>query len=192
MIIMPFLLGAKALGGKVIKAIPPKVWIALFAAAGIALYSWYWHHRGVMSERPKTVAVQKAFDQFKAGIKQAAKDAEDKAKADQKAQAAAITQAKEVLKNDFQETTARKDALIADLKSGNLKLRQQFRCSTTNASAGTSAASRGSDEAAATQLPGGLEEFLIREAERADKVVNQLTACQAVVQADRLGQSPQR
>lgn len=72
---------------------------------------------------------------------------------------------------------AERDKTIADLRSGNVRLRQRFKCPTTPASTTT----RGDGEAG-----GGLSEndaeFLIREASRADEVVRRLTACQNILE----------
>lgn len=111
-------------------------------------------------------------------------------KADEKA--AVITRAKEEallsviwsVAYDTEETRIAREAdtarTIAGLRAGTVKLRPRFQCPRVDRPAAPAA---GSDDAA----EGGLQiedaEFLVREADRADGIVQQLTACQAVVQA---------
>ena len=73
------------------------------------------------------------------------------------------------------------DSTIADLRSGNVQLRQRFRsCSTTGVSDASTSGS-GDDAAGGGGLSNADAEFLVRLAERADQAVSQLSACQAYV-----------
>lgn len=79
------------------------------------------------------------------------------------------------------------DRIIADLRSGAIRLRDKF-SATSGASAGLpgAAANAGLDHAAqGIQLQDEDAGFLIRFASDADQVADQLRACQAVVRADR-------
>lgn len=80
----------------------------------------------------------------------------------------------------------RTDAVIADLRNRNLRLSIGATCASSGNAAATTAASTGSsDGATRAELSDTAAEFLIGEANRADAVVAQLTACQAVVASDR-------
>jgi prophage endopeptidase len=81
-----------------------------------------------------------------------------------------------------------RDQTIADLRAGTLRLRDKFRCKASLP--GSSAAASGSDAASTGGLSDQDAEFLVREASRADAVVGQLTACQAVVKSDREMENP--
>jgi len=83
-----------------------------------------------------------------------------------------------------------KDAVIAELRAGHRSLRDPGAASFKTAGSGT-----GKTDAAASQCDGGARsqlsqptaEFLVTLASEADAIVKQLTACQAVILADRLG-----
>lgn len=72
----------------------------------------------------------------------------------------------------------KRDAIIADLRSGNLRLRDKFRCPTVSTPAGSSGGSNDSETAG---LQNEDAEFLVREADRADAVVRQLTLAQDII-----------
>lgn len=77
-----------------------------------------------------------------------------------------------------------RDQVISDLRAGAVRVRDKFRCK-----AGLPEASPGTGRSDAAS-EGGLSdqdaEFFVREASRADAVVGQLTACQAVIKSDRV------
>jgi len=81
-----------------------------------------------------------------------------------------------------------KDRTIADLRAGTVQLRKRFSCDDRTAQGGTGAPGT-STSLGDAGTPGGLQtedaEFLLREAGRADEVVAQLSACQAIVRKDR-------
>ena len=88
------------------------------------------------------------------------------------------------------EITA-KDVLIAKLRAGSVQLHDPYASSVQASGCATSTIAAGAgrgDAQAGSELSEQLGEFLISEASRADKVVTQLQACQAVVQSDRSGQ----
>lgn len=83
---------------------------------------------------------------------------------------------------------AQKDAAIASLRSGTLRLRDPYSpgiktCGDPIGAIAT--ATGGRDGGAPTQLSGETSEFLISLASEADEVVKQLQACQAIVLSDR-------
>ena len=94
------------------------------------------------------------------------------------------------LKAKDNEITSR-DAVIAGLRSGAIGLRDRFTCPAVGNGPGNQllpflAPSTGQrDEASSGGLQAEDAEFFIQESSRADEVVKQLQACQAVVKADR-------
>lgn len=82
------------------------------------------------------------------------------------------------------DAQAATDRTIADLRSGNLRLRKQLAARTCRTGE-ASAAAGGRDEVETTGLSNADGEFLIRLADEADDAVRQLSACQIVVEAYR-------
>lgn len=77
------------------------------------------------------------------------------------------------------------DRIIADLHTGNLKLRQSFTCTISAVDvSSTNSATRISDAASTCGLNTADAAFLIRFAERADQVALQLRAAQAFIQSE--------
>jgi prophage endopeptidase len=86
------------------------------------------------------------------------------------------------------KTQAERD--IAAVRAGELRLRNRFTCAADTASpsrgAGTAAAGTSlGDDTRQAGLQIADAEFLVRLADESDTVVRQLTACQAIVAADR-------
>lgn len=83
---------------------------------------------------------------------------------------------------------AKKDSVIADLRSGALRLRDPYSLAFKASGGPTGAAPASSgqrDGGAGGELSVSTSEFLIGLASDADEVVKQLQACQAVVRSDR-------
>jgi hypothetical protein len=92
------------------------------------------------------------------------------------------------LQKDLQNDEIRRQKDVADARSGAIRMRdpsapaiQACGGSTGEASTGTS----GRDGQAGGELSPAAAEFLLTEADRADAVVQQLGACQAVIVSDR-------
>lgn len=162
----------------------PYVAVVLFV--GAALYGAYHHGVSVTADHYQRVITQQDADNSKAlaaeqlryrGLEQ--QHAADIAAIDQQHQQA--------IEN---EITSR-DRTIADLRAGAVGLRDKFTtCQRTRgatAPAGTSASQR--DAAASIELQRADAEFLVSIASEADRVADQLRACQGVVRADRAGAS---
>ena len=106
-----------------------------------------------------------------------------------------------VAEADYQEglkhERAAKDRVIADLRSGALRLRVAVtEANNTDNNSGNAAATLGTgtaggDGAARAELSDAAAEFLVGLAGEADEVTRQLSACQAVVVADRKPQGEQ-
>lgn len=81
-----------------------------------------------------------------------------------------------------------KEKFMSDVRAGRIKLQLPARAnmqSVGSTSGQVSAATSGCDGQAGTELPQEVTEFLFGEASRADKIVEQLNACQAIVLQDR-------
>ena len=145
-----------------IKNIPIKVWVGLF----IILAVLYWGHTrydagydDAKADTAKELAVRLGLEE------------EARRKLEQKYN----EQAKQfILERD--KEYAKRDKVISDWQSGRLRLKARFlpqACSASGDNAGTEAGLLGEDV-----------QFLIREATRADAIVQQLTACQGLIKND--------
>lgn len=83
---------------------------------------------------------------------------------------------------------AEADRVIADMRADAIRVRDEFTCADGAAQGGAGKAGPGASVGDGRKA-GGLQashvEFLLREAGRADEVVKQLQACQAIVSGDR-------
>ena len=86
------------------------------------------------------------------------------------------------LEKDKQNALRKKDAVIADLRAGTLRLRLPSDLPGTSAPA---ASPSKCDGASGSELPRITSEFLLAQAARADEIVLQLQSCQAILRADR-------
>ena len=100
----------------------------------------------------------------------------------------AMVAASETYQKGLKNEQARKDKVIADLRSGALRLRDPgTRYSLSKDTLpGVGTTTGGCDGAKGGELSDALTEHLITEAGRADEIVRQLTAAQAVINADRV------
>lgn len=102
--------------------------------------------------------------------------------------AAALAAIDQQHQQDIQNREAISNRTIADLRAGTVRLRSdiaanEFAASVRLPSAATSTGQRDADQAVGLRLADA--EFLVRTADEADQVADQLRACQAVVRADR-------
>jgi len=89
---------------------------------------------------------------------------------------------------DLRDEKATRDRVVADLRSGAQRLRIELARRETAGGSGTaegSASAGRCDGETHAELSVAASEFLVGLASEADEVVRQLTACQAVVTADR-------
>ena len=159
-----------------LKGLPWQVWAV---AAALALGLFYGHLRFNAGE----AKVQGQLDEYKAQVASdiAKQEADNKAK--ELKDRLAFAAAAESLRKQNELTKANADRTIAELRAGTRKLRDRFTCPASAAQ--VTGSTTGSDGASQAGLLGSDAEFLISEAERADKVVNQLTACQNILKAER-------
>lgn len=157
--------------------------VALIAAALGGEYDG--NKRGVNSERVAWQAKDnKELAAANAKILQLETDARAKEQAHAEQLAAIATNYEQELQNA--ENTRKAD--VAAARSGALRLRDPGARTEQACGSGTgqtSAAPGGRDGQAGGELSPELAEFLVSEADRADAIVKQLGACQAVIVSDR-------
>ena len=90
----------------------------------------------------------------------------------------------------LQHVKSQKDSVIADLRTGAVRLRIPVTAPSTSAACGgipaeAFASAAGRDGETRAELSAEAAEFLVGLASEADEVVQQLSACQALLQADR-------
>lgn len=165
-----------------LKLINPWVIVALIASHGVLL-GWAGSAEYRLRGAQVTLAQQQA-DHDKAAraaaqeiarLQEAAINRERAAATELAAQAARFQQ-------EQRDAQAQTDSTLADLRSGNLRLRQRLsaaQCPTGLPSAAAGAG--GSDAAAQTGLRQADADFLVRESDRADAIVRELTLCQATI-----------
>lgn len=130
-------------------------------------------------------AWQAKWDKQAAQLATARADAERLARQAERDSAQAMATIDNAYQQGKADAKAEYDRVIADLRAGNVRLRERFKCPAANDLPGAGTSTGGSDAAEARGLQRDDAEFLIREAERADAVVRQLQACQAIVNKDR-------
>jgi len=147
---------------KLIKKVPLKVWIGIALLLGILYYGHKRYDEGYENAKADTAIEVSA---------ELALAEEARRKLEQKYN----EQAKQfILERD--KEYAKRDKVISDWQSGRLRLKARFlpqACSASGDNAGTEAGLLGEDV-----------QFLIREATRADAIVQQLTACQGLIKND--------
>lgn len=164
---MTFLAGAATL----LKRIPWQLWAIVLVALAIWSYGHLRYRAGVGAERAR----------WEAAAAQERIQAEQAARAIEQRHAQELSKITTGLIAERNKGYEERDATIAGLRAGSLRLRDKFRCPAETAGAGPTAA--GGDAAERTVLSREDQEFLVRLGSEADDVVRQLTACQGVVRA---------
>jgi len=147
-------------------------------------------HRGY--ERGVAETMQK-WNDAQAKLNAATAKREQELDGQYRAKEAAWTQLVNQMQADHQKELVdeqkQRDADVAAVNSGLIKLRDKYAACSTAArrseTGGTVASSGVGNGEAGAELSREATQFLLDEANRADKIVKQLTACQAVVVADR-------
>ena len=84
-----------------------------------------------------------------------------------------------------QRAQAAYDQLLDDYRAGAVRLRSRFTCPATDGVPATPAGATGGKPAPSGGLQPADVQLLVRFGKEADEVVRQLTACQAILKADR-------
>lgn len=167
--------------------------VLLMAAVLGAIYAYGQQQFGLGEKAERTAwlnrentALTKANTQIKA--------LEDKYRAQEQKHAQDMAAASAKYQEDLMHEKDTKDRVIADLRSGALRLRVPVTCPDGAGGSGTAApgpSTIGRDGETRAELSISASEFLVGLANEADQVVRQLTACQAVVFSDRQAQGGQ-
>lgn len=164
-----------------LKGVSLRAWLTLAAAVAVVVVVLFLrsHWIDVGSDR-----VQARWDAAEgrhaaAAQKQAeaARKLEERLRADY---AAAVTR----MHKENADALAERDALLADAAAGRVRLRDKFRCPAASVP-GAPARPGGSADARVGVLSVEDQGFLVRIGAEADALARRLTACQAIVAADR-------
>lgn len=156
--------------------VPWQAWALLGLLALLLLLRSHWIHVGAQG-------VQARWDAEKAANQLIV----DKAIADKKAtearQGDLIAKATDQLNMENANAQADLRRTIADLRRGQLRLRDRFTCKGTVP--GAPASAEGSDAAGQGGFSVETQESILRIGADADAIAHRLTACQAIIAADR-------
>ena len=174
-----------------IPVIPPWVKllgaVLLVAAVSGAIYAYGQQQFGLGEKAERTAWLTRENTTLtKANAR--IKELEDQARAREREHAQDMAAASAKYQEDLKHEKAAKDRVIADLRSGALRLRIPVTCPNAAGGSGTAAPGSGTvgrDGETRAELSVEASEFLVGLASEADEVVHQLTACQVVVSADR-------
>ncbi|HYN54412.1 MAG TPA: lysis system i-spanin subunit Rz [Methylotenera sp.] len=164
-------------------------WTILFIAGGwlLSLFSvGYWMH-GVGRDGER-VAWQQRENKELVDANTLIISLQTAARNDEHANALALNKISTSYQKELQNADIEKDKFIADVRAGRIVLRQPITRSEKSSGGITAealAAASGHNGETDAELSRETSEFLYSEATRANKVVEQLTACQAVVIEDR-------
>lgn len=155
----------------------------LVGAILIGLLGTYIHHKGYAAGHDK---VQAEFDTYKLKSEQELAEANSGARKKEQQHMDDIAAIDQKYLRSLENVKAENDKIIASLKSGTLSVRNNRTAVCAAIPAGQASASASVDNGASTsQLSESGAEFLLRLGGEADKVVVQLTACQAILEEDR-------
>lgn len=165
---------------KLLKRVPPKAWlwlgVAILASALVLTARSHWIHVG-------EARTQVTFDAYRAKVIAATQKAKDAAIRAERAQAGAIAAVADHLTQENAHALARRDATIADLRSGALRVRVGAIHCPRVPEAATSAGV--GDAASAGELSDATARSVLDLGAEADQTAQRLTACQAILKAER-------
>jgi hypothetical protein len=161
----------------------PKSWIFL-AMFVIAISSYFYGHRQGQAVIQAQWQAEKAEANAQAAL--AIKKAQDEAIATERKQAAQFRTVEARLIEDNRKVQNEKDALLDSFsKSGGLRLPSSKSANNSSAVSSASSSSGSNNAEAVCHLPEEFVRELANEAERADQITLQLTACQMILEEER-------
>lgn len=161
----------------------PKSWIFL-AMFVIAISSYFYGHRQGQAVIQAEWQAEKAEANAQAAL--AIKKAQDEAIATERRQVAQFRTVEAKLIEDNRKVQNEKDALLDSFtKSGGLRLPSSKSANNSNAVSSASSSSGSNNAEAVCHLPEEFVRKLANEAERADQITLQLTACQMILEEER-------
>lgn len=161
-----------------LRRIPWQLWAAL----ALVLLAWAIHHHGYRAGLEKGRAELGAYRTQITKLTEKVRADTELMEAEQRE---AIAFAVETQRQGDLYALQNRDRVIAGLRSGTVRLREHFTCPAVAGVPQTPAGAGASDGTEAGGLSREDAEFLVREAGRADDVVRQLTACQAILKSER-------
>jgi prophage endopeptidase len=159
--------------------------VALAWLVSVIGVGWWQNRAGVTSER---LVWQKRSNVELASVNAEILRLTEKARLDERRHNDQLAAAAAFYEQEKKRALEAKDRAIADLRAGALRLRDPHAtaCPSSPGTAGGATTSPGErDGGAPGRLSREAAEFLLGEATRANEVVHQLAACQAVVRSDR-------
>ncbi|CAB4140432.1 hypothetical protein UFOVP684_65 [uncultured Caudovirales phage] len=161
----------------------PKSWIFL-AMFVIAISSYFYGHRQGQAVIQAQWQAEKAEANAQAAL--AIKKAQDEAIATERRQVAQFRTVEAKLIEDNRKVQNEKDALLDSFtKSGGLRLPSSKSANNSNAVSSATSSSGSNNAEAVCHLPEEFVRELANEAERADQITLQLTACQMILEEER-------
>ena len=161
----------------------PKSWI-LLAMFVVAISSYFYGHRQGQAVIQAEWQAEKAEANAQAAL--AIKKAQDEAIATERKQVAQFRTVEAKLIEDNRKVQNEKDALLDSFtKSSGLRLPSAKSADHSSAVSTAATSASGSDAEAVCHLPEEFVRDLANEAERADQITLQLTACQMILEEER-------
>lgn len=161
-----------------LRAIPPWVWLSIAACVVLLALRWHWIGVGEDRTQVKWDEAERKHALVYAEQRLAAQAIEARHRADFAAAVARLN-----LENS--DALAAHNRLVADLRAGNVRLRDRFSCPSSRLSPATAGAegSAGADETGFNVADASVAFGIARDGDRA---IRQLTACQAILKANGL------
>ena len=161
----------------------PKSWI-LLAMFVVAISSYFYGHRQGQAVIQAEWQAEKAEANAQAAL--AIKKAQDEAIATERKQVAQFRTVEAKLIEDNRKVQNEKDALLDSFtKSGGLRLPSSKSANNSSAVSSATSSSGSNNAEAVCHLPEEFVRDLANEAERADQITLQLTACQMILEEER-------
>lgn len=161
----------------------PKSWIFL-AMFVVAISSYFYGHRQGQAVIQAEWQAEKAEANAQAAL--AIKKAQDEAIATERRQVAQFRTVEAKLIEDNRKVQNEKDALLDSFnKSSGLRLPSSKSANNSNAVSSATSSSGSNNAEAVCHLPEEFVRELANEAERADQITLQLTACQMILEEER-------
>jgi hypothetical protein len=160
----------------------PRSWIFL-AMFVVAISAYFYGHRQGQAVIQAEWQAEKAEANAQAAL--AIKKAQDAAIATERRQAAQFRTVEAKLIADNRKVQDEKNALLNNIGSGGLRLPSAKGTNNSNGLPETTTSASGNQPETICYLPEEFVRDLAAEAERADQIVYQLTACQMILEEER-------
>lgn len=158
-----------------LRSVPWQVWAALGLCVALWAFGHWRYNAGQAEVQTRWDAAEAVHEANAKAAREAAAITEARYRADYAAAAAKFNQ-------ENADALAERDAVIAGLRAGTVRLRERFKCPPASLP-GTSPGAGGSDGASGGGLLDEDAEFLVRFAGEADTAARRLTACQAILRS---------